>query len=100
MAKCKYWKNCNELGYVYAPKVKACKGKDKNCNIIPKKKAKRYIDIPIVKASMLSIPEMTDILELIERRLEDGSYYGNKNQYIKRLNKIKDKIPGLTKRTK
>lgn len=36
--------------------------------------------------------ELNDILELVESRLDDGSYFGIKDYYINRLNSIKNKI--------
>lgn len=36
--------------------------------------------------------ETSTILTLVEERIEDGCYYGNKEQYYKRLDRIKLKL--------
>jgi len=48
----------------------------------------------MVKTKFTQVEKET-ILTLLEKNIEEGWYYGNKEQYFKRLQKIKEKLEEL-----
>jgi hypothetical protein len=58
---------------------------------------KRELDIPIIRSALLTPTELVDVIEIIGNRLSSGCYYGPKEQYVKRLKRIIEKLPYLTR---
>ena len=42
----------------------------------------------------LTRPELDTIWNLVHEKIEDGSYYGNREQYYARLDRIKEALGG------
>lgn len=40
----------------------------------------------------LTLPEINTLATLVEERIEDGSYYGNREHYYRRIETIKEKL--------